>query len=82
MTFKQAVAEYTGREVMSVQVHPDPKVSGTYAIRAVLKRGKKTETIDFLHVSGMSNADVSPDTLEECTFESWPPKSGGLKLFW
>lgn len=73
--FKRAITEYTGEAPASVQVHPDPKVEGSYAARARFKDGDK---VDFLVAAG---SPVSADGLEEVTFETWPPRSGNLKFF-
>jgi hypothetical protein len=64
----QAVAKYTGKTVSSILIEPDPSVPLVYAVRAMLKTGRKTaDMAEFL-----LRADGE---LEECEFSTWPPES-------
>jgi methionine aminopeptidase len=78
--FMKGVELYTGEQVKEMQIHPDPKVADTYALRAKMANGM---TIDFVivgrhapagSVNAMTPEDVS-DALEENNFDSWPPRS-------
>lgn len=53
-----------------VQVYPDPRVEGTYAVR--IYRSSDDFTFDLLWNRG---------AFDELDFETWPPKSGDLKFF-
>jgi len=81
-TFTAGIQNYTGRIVKDVEVHADPKVTGSYAIRAFMKDGK---TIDFLVCAGWDSEGRQPnvvaDNLEETEFTTFPPPSGNLKFF-
>jgi hypothetical protein len=66
----EAVKNYLGtKNFKSMKTYPDPQVPGTYAIRAINKRG---ENVDFLYCGG----EPIEDNLEEVEYNSWPPKSG------
>jgi hypothetical protein len=54
-----------------VLTHPDPQVTGTFALRIRKACGK---TIDLLLVRWTAEFD-------EVEWETWPPKSGSLKFF-
>ena len=79
--FQLAVEHYTGRKVASLLRHDDPQVAGAVALRATLEGG---DVVDFL-LSGnaprCNTHQALADELEECEFESWPPRSGNLKFF-
>lgn len=78
---KQGIEEYTGSAVVDLQVHPDPMVDGTFAFRAKLQN---EQTLDFLLIGGttrFTSALQIMEMLEECTFETWPPKPGKLRFF-
>lgn len=82
---KEAVEHYTEKAYDTVSVHADPRVSGTFAIRAQImgKPRKKMVQDDFLIVGwrpSMSK-ELASHLLEECEFETWPPVSGALKWF-
>jgi hypothetical protein len=51
-----------------VEVYPDPKVEGTYAVRVY----RTDLTFDLLWYKG---------GYDEVDFDQWPPKSGNLKFF-
>lgn len=54
-----------------IEVYPDPKVEGTYAVRVYRK--SDNHTFDLLwNRGGFDEMDG---------FETWPPKSGNLKFF-
>jgi len=78
---KAGIEEYSGAIVESMQIHADPQVDGTYAIRTRYK-GEK-EYFDWMitrYFSVLSANEIS-NKLEECEYESWPPVSGSLKFF-
>lgn len=86
-TLKNALAVYTGRNVKSIKVCPDPKVDRTYAARAVM--ADNGQVVDFLVVAGQLEKplhrytpDEVADLIEECQFEAWPPPVGKLRFFW
>jgi hypothetical protein len=66
------LSEYTGRRILptKVDVVPDPKVEGVYAVRV---RGSRPFTCLI------ANWDV--EQVEDCEFTTWPPVSGALKFF-
>jgi hypothetical protein len=84
---KQGIELYSGREVVSLLRHDDPRVEGSYALRVVLRKKpmNKTVTVDFLicaHPKPMQTPEDVCDLLEETGgFSTWPPKSGSLKFF-
>jgi len=53
-----------------VEVYPDPQVKGTFAVRVF--RSSDNYTFDLLWSKG---------AFDELEFETWPPKSSGLKFF-
>lgn len=86
--FAAGVAAYTGFKVKELEVHADPEVSGTYALRAIVGRAFGDVRLDFLivgnHVEGgLRNADAETiaENLEECEFTVWPPRSGAPRFF-
>ena len=93
-SLKAGIELYTGRTVGDLKVHPDPKVAGTYAVRATFadKGSKKTSTvpsIDFLIVGNCMEKPIARSTpeevsenLEEIQTDVWPPRSGAPKFFW
>jgi hypothetical protein len=66
---KQAIDEYSGIYVDSVEIIADPRNSDIFAFRAFLN----DRYISFLWDSSMG--PLNGDELEEVEFESWPPKS-------
>ncbi len=86
-TFSQGITEYTGRVLTDLLMYEDPIVDDTYALRASFEDGL---VVDFLirgsssRVPGgckrMTSTQVV-DNLEECMFDSWPPKTGSVR-FW
>jgi GTP cyclohydrolase II len=58
-----------------VEVYPDPKVDGTYAVRV----HRDDLTFDLLWYKGGFD-EISSDE-NEYGFKSWPPFSGDLKFF-
>jgi hypothetical protein len=83
--FTAGIAEYTGKEVKEIKVHSDPKVAGTYAIRASFTEGNDT---DFLIVGnciegsiGRATPEVIAENLEEIECKTWPPVSGNPRFF-
>lgn len=78
----KGIEEYTGKKVNKLKTYADPKVSGTYALRADIEA---LGTIDFLIV-GHFVEEWTPvgisEQLEECEFEKWPPKSGEPQFVW
>lgn len=83
---KQGIELYSGRTVIHQSRHDDPRVPGSYALRVVLsgKGKKKWLNVDFLicdHCKPLRTPEDVAGVLEECSFSSWPPKSGNLKFF-
>jgi len=76
----QGIELYSGRQVTELQVHPDPKVYGAYAVRCLL--GEEKEQAEFLAPPGWNARDAShvSESIEECSFRSWPPNSGKLRF--
>jgi hypothetical protein len=78
------VADYTGREVLDINVHSDPKVPGTFAIRAEVAfessedenvGDDESETIDLLltdYNKKLSLASLSAN-IQDVQFAKWPP---------
>lgn len=60
-----------------IEVYPDPKVDGTYAVRVYRK--KDNFTFDLLWNRGAFD-EMSSDE-NESGFSTWPPVSGDLKFF-
>lgn len=86
--FTKAIEKYTGRKVTELKTYHDPKVRGTYALRATMK-GKGPKTLDFLIVTSHMDTVFSEatlqdvaDALEDTQWKTWPPKSGAPKFFW
>jgi len=81
---------YTGRVVLGMVTCADPKVDGAVAVRCRVDTcdpetrllHNDPETLDFLLAPGWSGRDAShvSESLEECTFASWPPNSGKLRF--
>lgn len=84
-TIGRAVATYTEREVVEIEVARDPIVVGAFAVRATVRRSTEewwsTDTLDFL-ITGVPLQDVSENDLEEVYFTSWPPVSTGRPCVW
>lgn len=81
--FTAGIELYTGRTVESLQVHPDPKVDDSYALRAKMADGK---TLDFIVCASLGKrsthtAEDVERALEETEFTAWPPTSGKLRFF-
>lgn len=84
---KAGLEEYTGRKVKSIKLHPDPRVEGTWAARAVMDDDE--QVIDFFvvgnQVPGMRiellSAEQCAEAIEECRFDQWPPAEGPLRFF-
>lgn len=70
---KEAVRFYTGRRVKKIEVVIDPRVEGTYAVRAKVR---KDGEVKFLVTGwdGKRNLDPFLD-MEEVDFLTWPPIS-------
>jgi hypothetical protein len=82
--------------IKTLECHPDPMVAGTYAFRATVEKfpgvslmdwdgtnhSKPTlETYGFLTI-GVPLQRLTADDLEECEWETWPPKSEGHVTGW
>ncbi len=84
---KAGLEEYTGAKVKSIKLHPDPRVEGTWAARAVME--DNGQVIDFFvvgnQVPGMRierlTAEECAEAIEECQFDQWPPAEGKLRFF-
>lgn len=78
---KAGIEEYAGATVESMQVHADPQVTGTYAIRTRYKGEKEYCDWMITRYNTVKTAKEIAEMLEECEYASWPPKSGSLKFF-
>ena len=56
----------------SVEVVPDPKVPGAYALQVTRIEGKHPYVFHLLWTKG---------EYDECDFTEWPPVSGDLQFF-
>jgi hypothetical protein len=70
----------------TIQIVPDPQVTGTYAVQFTDEENADTEggVVQLLFVTGLEEGtinEVLEATLEEVEFESWPPQSGSLRFF-
>jgi len=74
---QKAVEDYAGKELLNLDVIPDPQVPGSFAIKAVYK-AFPDKPVFFLISAG---DPISWEYLEEVEFESWPPRSGRLRFF-
>jgi len=70
---EKAVGDYLGTGQFSMEVYPDPRVEGSWAIR--VERVPKDDRPIFFLIRGGSPIDA--ESLEEVEFTSWPPTSGG-----
>ena len=78
---KRGIELYTGRFVDAVKRVADPAVAGSMALRAVYRDGTHA---DFLISADAPHMKIPEDVvaaLEECEFETWPPRSGKPKFF-
>lgn len=71
---KRLKEEYLDSEDTKIEVYPDPKVDGTYAIRVY----RMDLTFDLLWYKGGFD-EISSDE-NEYGFATWPPISGDLKF--
>ena len=87
-TIKQGIEVYTGRPLASCKTYTDSV--GAIAIRATFVPSKSKQRDDLLELDFLIMAyDVEkckdPQTtakyLEECEFDTWPPKESGPKFF-
>lgn len=65
-----AVTKYLGTEPSRIDIVDDPRIEGSYAIKASVKRASKP--IYFLFRQG---AELTADDIEEVEFRTWPPES-------
>lgn len=70
-TIGEAVALYTGRVVLELEIVQDPVVPHTVAIRAVLE----LDHISFFLVRGVPLQKIRAADLEDVVFTEWPPTS-------
>ena len=70
----EALSYYVNSDT-KIEVYPDPKVEGTYAVRVY----REDLTFDLLWCKGGFD-EISSDE-NEYGFSTWPPKSGELKFF-
>ena len=76
---KKGIESYTEGTIDKILVYPDPQVAGTYAIRTTI--GKRVSDWLVCNLPSDATVGVVVDYLEECEFETWPPKSGDLQFF-
>jgi len=68
----RALEEYMERPIDEASVFPDPRITGTYAVRVEVAGS----TIDFLVRGVDSGEPIDPwSQVEEVEFETWPPRS-------
>lgn len=72
--WEQLVNEYLDTPDTKIDVCPDPKVDGTYAVRVY----RNDLTFDLLWYKGGFD-EISSDE-NEYGFSTWPPISGDLKF--
>lgn len=73
-TIGLAIAAYTGRDVITLDVVPDPRTPGVFAARALVRRRKLRKFhVEFLIRVPLHR--VTAKDLEECEFTQWPPTS-------
>jgi hypothetical protein len=73
-----AVIRYSAQQVDDLAFIEDPKVAGTFAIRATTCGFASYYLI--CHASSAASVDELVDMIEEADFTEWPPKSGALKF--
>jgi len=73
----QVIKEYTGKEPTKVKTYKDPKVDGCVAFRASFKGEEDMDgLITGQYVDEFDAQELADEQLEDCEFESWPPKPG------
>ena len=72
---RAAIEEYLGHSVSSVLSHRDPHNPDFISLRA----HKSGKNFDFLLDTSVNGFD--DENLEECEFETWPPKSDEKNMF-
>lgn len=74
---RKTVRDYTGIDIpkKDMDVFPDPKVPGTYAVRVRNFEGRGEDQCFLVY-----GTDVDTE-IEEAEFTEWPPISGELKFF-
>lgn len=79
-TARAIIQNYSGCSLAgyTVEVHPDPRVSTTYAIR--ISRGNDQEFYLLTNYTNNTGVASAAEFLEECEFSSWPPTSGKLRF--
>lgn len=79
---KPAIERYTGGEVASLLIHPDPKVDDACAVRVTFRDGDTQDYVVCARPDG-GDHDLTTviDNLEEAQFSAWPPPSGRLRFF-
>lgn len=82
----KAIELHTGRRVVDLKIHPDPKVTDTYALRVTMG-GEGPETLDFLIIGScmrtplaLATLDEVADALEDTMYATWPPEEGPTKF--
>lgn len=68
-TIGEAVALYTGRVVLELEIVQDPVVAHTVAIKAVLE----LDHIAYFLVRGVPLQKIRAADLEDVVFTEWPP---------
>jgi hypothetical protein len=73
---QEELMDYLNTENDKIEVYPDPKVEGCYAVRVY----RDDLTFDLLWYKGGFDDGISSDENEH-GFSTWPPTSGDLKFF-
>jgi hypothetical protein len=68
-----AIADYTGRDVLDLDIVPDPNIPGVFAARALVRR-RKLQKFNIYFLIRVPLKNVTADDLEECEFTCWPPE--------
>lgn len=72
---RAVIEEYSGERVIELKIYHDKKCRGCVAMRAVFASDGMEH--DFIFMAGVPR---TVDELEECEFETWPPREGKQKL--
>jgi hypothetical protein len=72
---KSGVEAYLGKTVVVLETYGDPKVEGTYAVRANVVGSPEPKDFLIQDFDRMVDTRDIEQALEECEFSSWPPTS-------
>lgn len=72
-TLARAIRNYTGCQLVDLEVIPDPHLPGVFAVRARTQRAMLMQEDFFLVRVPLHKA--TENDLEEVSFTTWPPSS-------